>query len=922
MSGLFEVSIQWQRSIRMAVSYCLWTVVLTALLLPVHVLAGVSVERLSLFASAGGVSAEDRRLPQPTGSLAPLGLASEFEVESAPSGEVVWRWTLTNQTASPIVGLRLTAFVDLDIEAETTTYFNESSELIALGAPADHIAPDRWEVSEPGYYAGDLLGRAVTGALANVSAWSAANPDDAAVAASLPVAELAPGQTVVVFARMAQPSATFGVLQANSGAAAIGAFQFFALLEAASEPCVGAGCPPPVNCQGGVCPPCVGGQCLPDDDDDDAGKIKPIPAMPLTTVLMLIAMFVLLGVRRLPAHRLRCSVITAIALMALSVADGTAWALFENGHFESRSYDAWAKIVGQNGGLHGRAPFSATSVQINQGGDPSRFHLMEGGLDPRAPHLLLPRQGNVTAKINNEQTGGRVNGIQQRAVISEYDRDPVDGKLHVRFSYAAVLEDPNHPPNQQPYFFVQLTDVTTGTVLYHDFAYANQPGRLFFSTRDNLSRTWLSTPFIDVDMEVPDASLGHEIEVRVLVAGCEPTGHAGYVYVDAFGSLAIPIQGSCINDLAARAKPGNVQLTWADSGAAAYGIYRSDSLEGPYVRQATTESRRATWLDRNVAVGGRYYYSVRALDEDGREMCASGEVVAVVPEHWAPGDPLNRPPRFLTRPVPQADVRNQYVYEPGVVDPDGDTLTFALNYGPIGMTLAGNGRIEWQPEATGTYRVNLEVTDGQGHTVNQAFAIEVGDDNLAPVIANTLPEKVPAGVPVFTHQVVASDPEGDALIYSMGSQASNLTMSVDGFMRWSNPKPGRYPITIVVADARGASTRQQSVVVVEGIPEFVSRPLLSATVGEPYRYQAKAVDHDGDPVRYELLQAPQGMTIDEHDGTVAWLPGAAGSPAVRIAARDPDGNTSEQSFTVRVTTNPNRAPVITSVPPQSSQLRH
>ncbi|MFC3217387.1 hypothetical protein [Comamonas sp. JC664] len=34
-------------------------------------------------------------------------------------------------------------------------------------------------------------------------------------------------------------------------------------------------------------------------------------------------------------------------------------------------------------------------------------------------------------------------------MIAETDRDPGDGKLHVRFSYAAVLEDPSHNPTNQ-----------------------------------------------------------------------------------------------------------------------------------------------------------------------------------------------------------------------------------------------------------------------------------------------------------------------------------------------------------------------------------------------------------------------------------------------------------------------------------------
>ena len=647
--------------------------------------------------------------------------------------------------------------------------------------------------------------------------------------------------------------------------------------------------------------------------------ITPVPWLGLPGLLMLVGLLPLVAWFSLPRTARRRGqrgvgsgrwLVVAISLGLMPVPEANA--IFVNGDFEAASFQAWVLRHGLNRGLQGVPPFNENSITITTGGTPL-LTVVGAGADPRAPHLVLPRQGNYSAKINDESPGYHLNYIQQRGVITEDDRDPVDGKLHVRFSYAAVLQDPNHAAHHQPFFHVYLKDVTLDETLYDDFAYANQPGRVYFHTR-YLGSKWVSTPFIDVDIIVPESSLGHELEIRALGADCALGGHGGYVYVDAFGSLAIPPQGACIQDLAVRGKPGNVQLTWGDTGAAAYAVYRAESLQGPFIKLAETQSRYSTWLDRNVEAGKPYYYSIRALDVDGHEICTSGEVVGIAPEHWNPGDPLNRAPYFTTTPPTLGDVRNLYTYQPHVHDEDGDTLTFVLNHGPIGMTLeATTGALEWQPTATGDFRVNLGVSDGHGHQASQAFAITVHDSNHAPVIQNALPAKVPAGVN-FVHQVNAIDPDGDALIYSIGSQAVGVDISTTGRVTWSDPQPGRYPITLVVADIHGARDTQQVVVAVEAFPEFVSIPVVSATVGEPYRYQALAIDRDGDPIEYAVLEGPAGLVVDAANGLVQWTPTAAGNHPIRLGASDPNGNTGHQNYTLRVTTNPNRAPVFTSTP--------
>lgn len=230
-----------------------------------------------------------------------------------------------------------------------------------------------------------------------------------------------------------------------------------------------------------------------------------------------------------------------IAIAALALAATPAWAIFTNGGFENTSFAGWTQTSGNNNGLSGSPPFTSASLNITPGGTFRGFIRSTGYVDTRAPTLVLPRAGSVTAQVNHEtQAGGFMSSISQQDVITAADIDPNDGLLHVRFSYAAVLDDPNHSPAQQPFFFVRLRNITKGTTLYEDFTYSNQPGKTFLIG----SGSYKYTAFSNVDIVVPNADLSDTLEIQALASDCSPTGHAGYVYLDGFGSAVVGPPGT------------------------------------------------------------------------------------------------------------------------------------------------------------------------------------------------------------------------------------------------------------------------------------------------------------------------------------------------------------------------------------------
>ncbi|TAG78307.1 MAG: IPTL-CTERM sorting domain-containing protein [Burkholderiales bacterium] len=226
---------------------------------------------------------------------------------------------------------------------------------------------------------------------------------------------------------------------------------------------------------------------------------------------------------------------TVCGLAALA-ASSVSLAIFQNGGFESGTFANWTQGSGVNNGLTGAQPFGGSSVNLGAGGS-FRGAIVSGGPDLVGAPITLPRAGTYTARVNNIASGGIANFISQADTITAADRDPVDNLLHVRFSYAVVLNNPNHVPSEQPFFYLRVRNVTKNTTLFEDFSFAGQSGTQFVPVPTNTAYAYLD--WKNADVIVPNADLGDTIEVYLLASDCEPTAHPGYAYLDGFGSAVV-----------------------------------------------------------------------------------------------------------------------------------------------------------------------------------------------------------------------------------------------------------------------------------------------------------------------------------------------------------------------------------------------
>ncbi len=237
---------------------------------------------------------------------------------------------------------------------------------------------------------------------------------------------------------------------------------------------------------------------------------------------------------------------TKRALLLLALLAPTALAaLFTNGGFETGDFTGWTKSTFINNGLSGSPPFTGANIVRTPGGTDQTVTVTaaapETGVDPRlgpAATLKFPKFGSFSARVNGPTTGRISNTIKQQTTTTPSDVDPSDSRVHVRFAYAPVLENPTgHTESEQPFFYVALRNVTRGNaILYESLNFSNQAGVPWKTSPASAGVLYTDWQIVDIAPGSPALQVGDTVELEVTAADCSLGGHYGYVYVDGFGS--------------------------------------------------------------------------------------------------------------------------------------------------------------------------------------------------------------------------------------------------------------------------------------------------------------------------------------------------------------------------------------------------
>ncbi len=322
---------------------------------------------------------------------------------------------------------------------------------------------------------------------------------------------------------------------------------------------------------------------------------------------------------------------------------------------------------------------------------------------------------------------------------------------------------------------------------------------------------------------------------------------------------------------------------------------------------------------------GVYTFVIRATDLAGRYDEQTHLLTVVEPDNAAP-EITSVPPTSVT-------LGETYEYPVMASDADGDAIQFFMSRTQAGVSIdTDTGLIQWTPaqNQVGLKSLEVSVVDEQGAITKQYFLVDVIEPDLtnqAPIITS-----VPSGVVVagqeFSYQVVATDPDADPLTFRVSSDIAAIAIDPQGLLTWlpATELVGQaIVVEVIVEDGRGGMASQKMTLPVNDSannpPMITSTPALSVFAGDAYQYVITAEDADGDAVRFELLEKPNGMKLSNNQ--IDWAPSSAQAGNVYnvvIKATDARGAASTQTFGIAVNEQlpPNTAPSILSTPTSPS----
>ncbi|MEW5896386.1 MAG: Ig-like domain-containing protein [Nanoarchaeota archaeon] len=242
-------------------------------------------------------------------------------------------------------------------------------------------------------------------------------------------------------------------------------------------------------------------------------------------------------------------------------------------------------------------------------------------------------------------------------------------------------------------------------------------------------------------------------------------------------------------------------------------------------------------------------------------------------------------------------------------DADNDKLTFSAENLPQGAVFDANTHtFTWTPDFNQAekYAVKFTVTDGKGGSDSITVGITVNDvvvpSNHPPVL-DPIGNKIVKEGELLQFLVSATDSDNDFLTIAVKNLPNGAKFENNVFS-WTPTfiQSGVYIVTFEVSDGKGGFDSGTIVITVEDVVQgitIVSTPITTATEGQLYTYQVKAVSANNNDLVYKLAAAPEGMTISKN-GLVEWTPMNSGCGYKVIIAVSNGKVTAEQEYSICV----------------------
>lgn len=279
--------------------------------------------------------------------------------------------------------------------------------------------------------------------------------------------------------------------------------------------------------------------------------------------------------------------------------------------------------------------------------------------------------------------------------------------------------------------------------------------------------------------------------------------------------------------------------------------------------------------------------------------------------------PPAAPPTISGTPQMSVTAGQAYSFAPSASDPGGNALTFSIVNRPSWAAFSTTtGQLTGTPAAAnvGSYaNITISVSDGTLTASLPAFTITVSAPvtDAPPTINGNPATSVIAGS-AYSFTPSASDPEGNALTFSIKNQPSwasfnSATGQLSGTPVAANI--GSYPnILISVSDGTLTASLAAFTITVsqpptDGPPTINGNPATSVDAGSTYSFTPSASDPAGNALTFSIQNQPSWANFDFGTGRLSGTPASVniGSyPNILISVSDGTQTASLAAFTITV----------------------
>ena len=312
---------------------------------------------------------------------------------------------------------------------------------------------------------------------------------------------------------------------------------------------------------------------------------------------------------------------------------------------------------------------------------------------------------------------------------------------------------------------------------------------------------------------------------------------------------------------------------------------------------------------------------------------SDGSLTASLPAFWIQVQaPTNDTPRISGTPATSVVAGSAYSFKPDATDPAGKGLVFSIQAMPSWANFSSStGRLSGIPAAAdvGAFPgIVITVSDGNEHASLPAFSIQVkAVPDHAPVIAGAPPASVVAGH-TYSFRPTASDPDGNALTFSVANLPSWASFSSATGQLSGTPtraQVGTFSnIVISVSDGTQSTALPAFSIQVDApadqAPVIGGTPNTSVVAGTVYAFTPTASDPNGDALTFSVANRPSWANFNSSTGELSGTPSAAnvGTFAnIVISVSDGTLSASLPAFAIVVATPVNPPPTISGTPATS-----